>query len=176
MLAALAVAPAVGSCATRCPTETSCVSGTDVLADGRAARREAVLRAAVAPDSCERRRVLEEALADTDPQTRLLAALVLIGDEPLAPATGADRGGRAAGLELPPEPEARTPNPRVVRDRPLTRAERIVRDDPWFAGTLFLAAWSGSGSADERVRAIGVRALGRLRRDEPPVSAGESAR
>ncbi|MFO0933897.1 MAG: hypothetical protein U1E39_14500 [Planctomycetota bacterium] len=169
-LVALAGASAVGACAARCPKATTCVPVAGPCGDGHGDRREVVLRAAVAPDSCARRRVLEEALADPDPQVRLLAALVLIGDEPPAPAAGAEDGAapRRTTSALR-EPPARTPNPTVRAARPLTAAERLVADDPWFAGTLLPAAWMASGSADDRVRTIGVRALERLPRDEGPL-------
>lgn len=173
---ALAGASVVGACAARCPKPTTCVPVAGPCRDGPRDRREAVLRAAVAPRSCARRRALEEALADTDPQVRLLAALVLIGDEPPAPATGAEDGARDRGIEPPPDLRARTPNPRVVGGLPLTQAERLVHDDPWFAGTLVPAAWMASGSADDRVRAIGVRALERLPGDERPLGAREPSR
>jgi len=175
-LVALAGASAVGACAARCPKATTCVPVAGPCSDGHGDRREVVLRAAVAPDSCARRRVLEEALADPDPQVRLLAALVLIGDEPLAPAAGADDGARVRGIEPPADAQARTPNPTVRAARPLTAAERLVADDPWFAGTLLPAAWMASGSADDRVRTIGVRALERLPHDERPSGAREPSR
>jgi hypothetical protein len=124
-----------------------------------AERHEAIVRLGMLPPSEARSDGLAAAVRDSDDSVRLLAAIVIVGDAP---------NELPASLKPPasstPNP-FRTPNPERAQD--LSRTEALVYIDPWFAGTLLPGALKAAQDRDERVRALGRRALKELRPDSP---------
>lgn len=126
--------------------------------DAPASRYEAVVRLGVLPRSEARRDALARAVRDLDAKVRLMAGIVVVGDEP---------GEHASWLPTPaptrpsaesvPSLPLRTPNP--VRSADLSPVDQLVALDPWFAGTLGPGARSAAHDGDERVRELGTRAL-----------------
>ena len=123
-----------------------------------AARYEAVVRLGVLAPSQARRDGLASAVRDSDEAVRLMAGLVVIGDGPTEHTIWL-RTLREPGI-------SRTPSPSPAADSPLSTAEQLVYMDPWFAGTLMPGALVAIQDRDERVRALGERALKHLKAQE----------
>jgi hypothetical protein len=154
--AAVAVAFALlvascGPCSNGSDVETAISELRSTDAD---VRYEAIVRLGSLAPTTARRRALVGALADADPKVRLMAAIVVVGDGAATP---------AAPPATTPSTSARPPTPNPSKATPLTPVEQIVAADPWFAGTLLPAALLAVESADERVRALGHRALDQLK-------------
>ena len=116
-----------------------------------ASRYEAVVRLGTLAPSQGRRDGLTAAVRDSDDAVRLLAAVVIVGDGSTEPAAPSMR------------PASPTPNPLPERAVHGSPADELVYSDPWFAGTLLPGALKAAQDGDERVRALGIRALNTLK-------------
>jgi hypothetical protein len=144
----------VASCGPRSNGSDFEIAITELRSADAATRYEAIVRMGALAPSTARRNALLRALADADPKVRLMAAIVVVGDGAAMPAKPPATTQTAS---------ARPPTPNPSKATPLSPVEQVVAADPWFAGTLLPAALLAIESADERVRALGHRAVDQLK-------------